>query len=256
MKKHFFSPSPHRERRPAFTLIELLVVIAIIAILAAILVSGFRACEGKRAAFSSCISNLKQVGVAMMQYTQDYDERYMVADHGDADGNGVADYAWFVPLQPYIKSEQVFKCPSLGGETTDAQSQHRLYSQRLFRARRFAGDFQPDGASDHGRRAQTERGRVRLPHLDSRGRSKSSSSPTTSAATVTSTAPIICLPTVTSSGCPTNACSCRSFWTRPTARPTSGCTTWIETSRRPIERRDRLHALTLNAARQQWQNGR
>ncbi len=105
------------QKFPAFTLIELLVVIAIIAILAAILFPVFaRARENARR--SSCLSNLKQVGIAMMQYTQDYDERYMVADHEDADGNGVADYAWFVPLQTYIKSEQVFKCPSLGSETS------------------------------------------------------------------------------------------------------------------------------------------
>lgn len=104
-------------RKTAFTLIELLVVIAIISILAAILFPAFaRARENARRA--SCLSNLKQVGIAMMQYTQDNDERYMVADHDDADANGVADYAWFVPLQPYIKSEQIFQCPSLGAETT------------------------------------------------------------------------------------------------------------------------------------------
>lgn len=58
-----------------FTLIELLVVIAIIAILAAILFPVFaRARENARRA--SCMSNLKQVSLAIMQYTQDYDERY------------------------------------------------------------------------------------------------------------------------------------------------------------------------------------
>ena len=117
--KNFLSHSPpaNQKARAAFTLIELLIVIAIIAILAAILFPVFaRARENARR--SSCLSNLKQVGIAMMQYTQDNDERYMVADHEDADNNGVADYAWFVPLQPYIKSEQVFKCPSLGNETT------------------------------------------------------------------------------------------------------------------------------------------
>ena len=117
MHSFSFVTPKSKNGRPAFTLIELLVVIAIIAILAAILFPVFaRARENARR--SSCLSNLKQVGIAMMQYTQDYDERYMVADHEDADGNGVADYAWFVPLQPYIKSEQVFKCPSLGNETT------------------------------------------------------------------------------------------------------------------------------------------
>jgi prepilin-type N-terminal cleavage/methylation domain-containing protein/prepilin-type processing-associated H-X9-DG protein len=115
----FLSSSRQRvaaTKSSGFTLIELLVVIAIIAILAAILFPVFgRARENARR--SSCQSNLKQVGLAMMQYVQDYDERFMVADHEDADGNGVADYAWFRPLQVYIKSEQVFKCPSLGDET-------------------------------------------------------------------------------------------------------------------------------------------
>ena len=95
-------------RRAGFTLIELLVVIAVIAILAAILFPVFaRARENARR--SSCQSNLKQVGIAMMQYLQDNDERYMVADH---EGTPPA-YPWFAPLQPYIKSEQVFRCPSL-----------------------------------------------------------------------------------------------------------------------------------------------
>ncbi len=58
-----------------FTLIELLVVIAIIAILAAILFSAFaKAREAARK--SSCSSNLKQIGIALMQYTQEYDETY------------------------------------------------------------------------------------------------------------------------------------------------------------------------------------
>ena len=117
MLTSLFPSSFSNNRKVAFTLIDLLVVIAIIAILAAILFPVFaRARENARR--SSCISNLKQVGIAMMQYTQDNDERYMVANHEDDNGDGVADYAWFLPLQPYIKSEQVFKCPSLGSETT------------------------------------------------------------------------------------------------------------------------------------------
>jgi len=96
--------------RVAFTLIELLVVIAIIAILAAILFPVFaRARENARR--SSCQSNEKQIGIAVLQYLQDYDEHYMV-QHEDT-VTPANSYLWYVPLQPYIKSNQVFVCPSV-----------------------------------------------------------------------------------------------------------------------------------------------
>lgn len=61
-------------KRTGFTLIELLVVIAIIAILAAILFPVFARAREK-ARQSSCLSNQKQIGLAILMYNQDYDER-------------------------------------------------------------------------------------------------------------------------------------------------------------------------------------
>ena len=101
-------------RRSAFTLIELLVVIAIIAILAAILFPVFaRARENARR--SSCQSNLKQIGLGVLQYVQDYDEIYPRAwfHINNVGGNGNATYPrWVDVVQPYMKSTQIFVCPS------------------------------------------------------------------------------------------------------------------------------------------------
>lgn len=90
----------------AFTLIELLIVIAIIAILAAILFPVF-ATAREKARQSSCSSNLKQLGLAITQYEQDYDEMTI---HGTNNwGGGVG---WGGSIYPYVKSKQVFVCPS------------------------------------------------------------------------------------------------------------------------------------------------
>ncbi len=94
--------------RLAFTLIELLVVIAIIAILAAILFPAFaRARENARK--TSCLSNLKQIGLGLIQYTQDYDEQMVLI--GSASSSACTS-PWGERVQPYMKSKQVFRCPS------------------------------------------------------------------------------------------------------------------------------------------------
>ena len=112
-----------RSSRQGFTLIELLVVIAIIAILAAILFPVFaQAREKARAA--SCLSNMKQMGLALDMYASDYDEtmplyRDQVFDFGNpdsttrkkSDGPWYPNYLW--ALQPYLKAKQIQACPSV-----------------------------------------------------------------------------------------------------------------------------------------------
>ncbi len=99
--------------RAAFTLIELLVVIAIISILAAILFPVFgRARENARR--SSCQSNLKQIGLGFQQYAQDNDgwTPGSITFGKQLSGTTNRGTSWPTTIFPYIKSEQIFACPS------------------------------------------------------------------------------------------------------------------------------------------------
>ena len=126
-------------KRTAFTLIELLIVIAIICVLAAILFPVFAAARDKARA-AACTSNMRQLGLALMQYSQDYDERLtnqyqndsvVYDDPNDSNNNGyqnpvtaVFDFAdptkwaapynynWAYPLYAYTKSWAIYACPS------------------------------------------------------------------------------------------------------------------------------------------------
>lgn len=99
MRKRFFNQ--------AFTLIELLVVIAIIAILAGILFPVFAGAREK-ARQTACLSNLKQIGTAALTYAQDWDETFPDTEIGE----GEEEIFWAEELFPYVKSQQVFNCPS------------------------------------------------------------------------------------------------------------------------------------------------
>lgn len=93
--------------RKGFTLIELLVVIAIIAILAAILFPVFAKAREK-ARQSSCLSNVKQIMLAQLQYCQDYDEKFSNNSYAQPTGQvSIPDF-----LAPYCKNTQIFICPS------------------------------------------------------------------------------------------------------------------------------------------------
>jgi prepilin-type N-terminal cleavage/methylation domain-containing protein/prepilin-type processing-associated H-X9-DG protein len=141
-----------------FTLIELLVTIAIISILAAILFPVFaRARENARR--SSCMSNLKQIGLGMMMYTQDYDETFPpsirglfrtqstyqkdtdtskpsgVFTVGDGSGaSGETDHyiSWMDMVFPYVKSVQLFVCPSSHAATYVPSYGYNRYIGRAF----------------------------------------------------------------------------------------------------------------------------
>lgn len=98
-------------RRRAFTLIELLVVVAIVSVLAAILFPVFaRARENARR--TSCLSNLRQIGLGMMMYVQDHDERYPRAYYYPNDESSNGTIFWRDMVSPYTKSEAVYWCPS------------------------------------------------------------------------------------------------------------------------------------------------
>jgi len=129
-----------RQKR-GFTLIELLVVIAIIAILAAILFPVFARAREK-ARQTSCLSGLKQLGLASEMYTQDYDEMLPIGYRGPTWCAVVA--SWKQEILPYVKNAQLYVCPSTSAGGGGLR-RHRLHPQNrhLRQQRLLVGVGQP-----------------------------------------------------------------------------------------------------------------
>ena len=96
-------------QKKGFTLIELLVVIAIIAILAAILFPVFAKAREK-ARQTTCASNMKQLGLAFLQYYQDYDEKFPDSYNAGA-GNAGSPDNWADQIYSYVKADGIYHCP-------------------------------------------------------------------------------------------------------------------------------------------------
>jgi len=121
-----------KSKKSGFNLIELLVVIAIIAILAAILFPVFAKVREK-ARQTTCLSNEKQMGLATLQYAQDYEEDYPLAQTT----NWGANYDWTLMISPYVKAGRIngnfstvnaiFSCPSFPLEPGTGASEQNQY---------------------------------------------------------------------------------------------------------------------------------
>lgn len=138
------------QRQKGFTLIELLVVIAIIAILAAILFPVFAKAREK-ARQTACTSNLKQIGLGLMQYAQDYDETMPFLFRWESTAssetiNGAMGPVrfWILEVMPYVKNDKVFECPS--GNITCC-----IYYKRGYNANGFAIGRSMSAVSDPAR---------------------------------------------------------------------------------------------------------
>ena len=138
-----------KHHKRGFTLIELLVVIAIIAILAAILFPVFARAREK-ARMAACASNLKQIGVALLMYTDDYDgmmpvhhQDSIIADFAEPN----APYNWIACVHPYVKNWAILHCPSASeAQAPWAPTQNSAASYRA-NGVLLSGGWRPGGRS-------------------------------------------------------------------------------------------------------------
>jgi prepilin-type N-terminal cleavage/methylation domain-containing protein/prepilin-type processing-associated H-X9-DG protein len=144
-----------RSRR-GFTLIEMLVVIAIIAILAAILFPVFSRARAK-ARQAGCMSNIQQVGMAILLYAQDHGEILPAWCFGTLSGNdnGPAQgaYTWDTVIQPYMKNIQILTCPDSPYGRTVTEKNGGTMALRSYAMPRYVSDpkgtFRPGGTCDY-----------------------------------------------------------------------------------------------------------
>jgi len=126
-------------------LIELLVVIAIIAILAAILFPVFAKAREK-ARQISCLSNEKQLGLGILQYMQDYDEKFPCGDLPPAGSTYGGGAGWANQVYAYVKSTGVYTCPDdagYGGTTIESYA----INENLAAGAKVDGNNTPEGGA-------------------------------------------------------------------------------------------------------------
>lgn len=112
-----------KTRPQGFTLIELLIVIAIIAILAAILFPVFAKAREK-AGQTNCVSNTRQIAMAMLMYINDADSRFPLVRGSAAAPLFIS--SWIDTLQPYTSNLQIFVCPHSSYQSVDWRTSNDL----------------------------------------------------------------------------------------------------------------------------------
>ena len=120
-------------RRGAFNLLESLVVLGIFVVLAALLAPIFIRTYIDPRRRSACQTQEKQIALALLQYTRDFNNRFPPVGPNGTDGAMTNQGGWADSLQPYIKSTEVFHCPSAiapaSGDAWISYGYNRLLAQ-------------------------------------------------------------------------------------------------------------------------------